>query len=83
MVICRLILGIFGDFQNFQISRFQIPENLEILWKLLHLTNCKILGIFPTQFWSLSLIFNSDFQIANASEIWKLEIWKFPEIGQN
>ena len=23
MVICRLILGIFGDFQNFQISRFQ------------------------------------------------------------
>ena len=61
MVICRLILGIFCEFQNFQISRFQIPENLEILWKLLHLTNCKILGIFPTQFWSLSLIFCSEF----------------------
>ena len=27
MVICRLILGIFGDFQNFQIFRFQI------IWK--------------------------------------------------
>ena len=61
MVICRLILGIFGEFQNFQISRFQIPENLEILRKLVHLTNCKILGIFPTQFWSLSLIFHSEF----------------------
>ena len=61
MVICRLILGIFGDFQNFQISRFQIPENLEILWKLLHLTNCKILGIFLTQFWSLNLVFHSEF----------------------
>ena len=60
MVICRLILGIFGGFQNFQISRFQIPENLETLWKLPFLTNCNILGIFPTQFWSLSLIFWSE-----------------------
>ena len=31
MVICRLIFRIFVDFQNFQISRFQIPENMEIL----------------------------------------------------
>ena len=61
MVICRLILGIFGDFQNFQISRFQIPENMEILWKLPFLTNCNILGIFPTQYWSLSLVFHSEF----------------------
>ena len=61
MVICRLILGIFGDFQNFQISRFQIPENMEILWKLPFLTNCNILGIFPTQYWSLSLVFYSEF----------------------
>ena len=61
MVICRLILGIFGDFQNFQISRFQIPENMEILWKLPFLTNCNILGIFPTQYGSLSLIFLSEY----------------------
>ena len=65
MVICRLILGIFGDFQNFQIFRFQIPENLEILWKLLFLTNFNILGIFPTQFWSLSLILSPEFQNSN------------------
>ena len=61
MVICRLILRIFGDFQNFQISRFQIPENLEILWKLPFWTNCNILDIFPTQYWSLSLVFHSEF----------------------
>ena len=61
MVICRLILRIFGDFQNFQISRFQVPENMEIPWKLPFLTNCNILGIFPTQYWSLSLVFHSEF----------------------
>ena len=60
MVICRLIFGIFGDFQNFPIPRFQIPENLEILWKWLFLTNCNILGIFPTQYWSLTLVFHSE-----------------------
>ena len=61
MVIYRLILRIFGDFQNFQISRFQIPENMEILWKLLFLTNCNKLGTFPTQYWSLSSVFHSEF----------------------
>ena len=83
MVICRLILGIFGEFQNFPISRFQIPENLESLWKFLFLTNYNILGIFPTQFWSLSLIFYTEFLnfefpgISRFSGIWNLEIWKF------
>ena len=56
---------ILGDFHNFQISTFQIPENLEILWKLLFLTNFNILGIFPTQFWSLSLILSPEFQNSN------------------
>ena len=79
MVICRLILGIFGDFQNFQFSRFQIPEFLEILWKLLHLTNCKILGIFPTQFRSLSLILNSEFQNSNFSG----NFWNFRKLSGN
>ena len=60
MVICRLIFGIFGDFQNFQISGFQIPENLEIPWKWVFLTNCNILGIFPTQNESLGLVFFSE-----------------------
>ena len=74
MVICRLILGIFGDFQNFQISRFQIPENMEILWKLLFLTNCNKLGIFPTQYWSLSLVFHSEFLNHHFSGISRFQI---------
>ena len=69
MVICMLILGIFGDFQNFQIFRFQIPEKLEILWKLLHLRYCKILGIFG-EFQNFQI---SRFQIPENLEIlWKL-----------
>ena len=74
MVICRLILGIFGDFQNFQISGFQIPENLEILWKWLFLTNCNILGIFPTQYGSLSLVFLSDYLNSHSSGISRFHI---------
>ena len=74
MVICRLILGIFGDFQNFQISRFQIPENLEILWKLPFWTNCNILGIFPTQCWSLSLVFPSEYLNSHFAGISRFQI---------
>ena len=74
MVICRLILGIFGDFQNFQISGFQIPENLEILWKWLFLTNCNILGIIPTQYGSLSLVFLSDYLYSHSSGISRFQI---------
>ena len=81
MVICRLILGIFGDFQNFQISGFQIPENLEILWKWLFLTNCSILGIFPTQYGSLSLVFLSEYlnsHFAGIPDSRFQKIWKWP-----
>ena len=74
MVICRLILRIFGDFQNFQISRFQIPENLEILWKLPFWTNCNILGIFPTQCWSLSLVFPSEYLNSHFAGISRFQI---------
>ena len=74
MVICRLILGIFGDFQNFPISRFQILENLEILWKWLFLTNCSILGIIPTQYGSLSLVFLSDYLNSHSSGISRFQI---------
>ena len=74
MVICRLILGIFGDFQNFQISRFQIPENLEILWKWPFFTNCNTLGIFPTQYESLSLIFISEYLNSHFSGISRFQI---------
>ena len=48
--------------------------NLEISGSCLVLPNFNILGIFPTQFMSLSLIFN--FQL-----LWNLEIWEFTEIG--
>ena len=74
MVICRLILGIFGDFQNFQISGFQIPENLEILWKWLFLTNWNILGIFPTQYGSLSLVFPSEYLNSHFAGISRFQI---------
>ena len=74
MVICRLILGIFGDFQNFQISRFQIPENLEILWKWLFFTNCNILGIFPTQYESLSFVFISEYLNSHFAGISRFQI---------
>ena len=50
--------------------------NLESARNWLVLANFNILGIFPTQFRSLSLIFNSEFQISSFSGIWKLEIWK-------
>ena len=50
--------------------------NLESARNWLVLANFNILGIFPTQFRSLSLILNSEFQISNFSGIWKLEIWK-------
>ena len=73
-VICRLILRIFCDFQNFQISGFQIPENLEILWKWLFLTNCNILGIFPTQYGSLSLIFLSEYLNSHFAGISRFQI---------
>ena len=79
MVICRLILGIFGDFQNFQISRFQVPENMEIPWKLPFLTNCNILGIFPTQYESLSLVFISEYLNSHFAGISRFQkIWKWP-----
>ena len=74
MVICRLILCIFGDFQNFQISGFQIPGNLEILWKWLFLTNCNILGIFPTQYGSLSLVFPSEYLNSHFAGISRFQI---------
>ena len=45
--------------------------NLESARNWLVLANFNILGIFPTQFRSLSLILNSEFQISNFSGIWK------------
>ena len=74
MVICRLILGIFGAFQNFQISGFQIPENLEILWKWLYLTNWKIIVIFLSQYGSLSLIFPSEYLNSHFAGISRFQI---------
>ena len=78
----RIFFCIFGNFQNFQISRFQIPENLEILWKWLFLTNCNILGIFPTQYGSLSLVFLSEYlnsHFAGIPDSRKSGIWKFQQ----
>ena len=60
----------FGNFWNLEIGNLESARN----W--LVLANFNILGIFPTQFRSLSLILNSEFQISNFSGIWKLEIWK-------
>ena len=70
----RIFFCIFGDFQNFQISRFQIPENLEILWKWLFFTKCNILGIFPTQYESLSLVFISEYLNSHFAVISRFQI---------
>ena len=70
----RIFFCIFGDFQNFQISRFQIPENLEIVWKWLFFTNCNILGIFPTQYESLSLVFISEYLNSHFAGISRFQI---------
>ena len=75
----RIFFCIFGDFQNFQISRFQIPENLEILWKWLFFTKCNILGIFPTRYESLSLVFISEYLNSHFAGISRFQkIWKWP-----
>ena len=60
----------FLEFGNWESGNLETPGN----W--LVLANFNILGIFPTQFRSLTLIFNSEYQISNFSGIWKLEIWK-------
>ena len=65
----------FLEFGNWESGNLETPRN----W--LVLANFNIIGIFPTQFRPLTLIFNSEFQIANSSGIWKLKIWKFPQIG--
>ena len=59
-----------GNFWNLEFGNLEIPGN----W--LVLANFNILGIFPTQFRSLSLILKSEFHISTFSGIWKLEIWK-------
>ena len=69
------VSGNFLESGNWQSGNFEMP------WNWLFLANFNMLGIFPTQFWSLSLILNSEFQISNFSGIWKLKIWKFLEIG--
>ena len=63
-------LPIFLESGNLKSGYLEIPGN----W--LFLANVNILAIFPTQFRSLTLIFNSEFQISNFSDIWKFEIWK-------
>ena len=70
----QLRISNFQLFWNLEIGNLEIPGN----W--LVLANVNILAIFPTQFRSLTLIFNSEFQISNFSGIWKLEIWKLLEI---
>ena len=74
--ILTINLATFGDIWNFLESGNWKSGNLEIPGNWLVLANFNILGIFPTQFRSLSLIFNSEFQIFSFSGIWKLEIWK-------
>ena len=74
--ILTINLATFGDIWNFLESGNWKSGNLEIPGNWLVLANFNMLHIFPTQFTSLSLILNSEFQISNFSGIWKLEIWK-------
>ena len=68
-----------GNFWNLEIGNLESARN----W--LVLANFNILGNFPTQFRSLSLILNSEFQISNFPFFLIfygniLEIWKFSGI---
>ena len=74
--ISTINLATFGDIWKFLESGIWKSGNLEIPGNWLVLANFNILGIFPTQFRSLTLILNPEFQISNISGIWKLEIWK-------
>ena len=74
--VSTINLATFGDIWNFLESGNWKSGNLEIPGNWLVLANFKIWAIFPTQFRSLTLTFNSEFQISNISGIWKLEIWK-------
>ena len=62
---------------KFQFSWNLESGNLEVAWNLLFWANSNILGIIPTQFWSLKLILSSEFQNSSFPEIWNLEIWKY------
>ena len=79
--ISTINLATFGDIWKFLESGIWKSGNLEIPGNWLVLANFNMLHIFPTQFTSLSFILNPEFQISNFSGIWKLEIWKFQEIG--
>ena len=67
-------LKIFLDF--FQEIFWNFSGNLEIFQSLLCLANFNILGIFPTQFRSQNLIFNSEFQISHFSGFFPEIFWK-------
>ena len=63
-----------SEFENSSFPEFfpEIPGNLEMLWNLLFRANSDILGIIPTQFWSLTSILRSEFQNSSFPEIfWK------------
>ena len=57
--------------QNYWIIIFlEFPDSrFQKIWKWPFLTNCNILAIFSTQFWSLSLIFHSKFLNSHFSGI--------------
>ena len=70
---------------KWSITRLCSPTgSLQEIWKSPFLTNCNILGIFSTWFWSLSLIFHSEFSnfySPQISECQKQRFWDFLESG--
>ena len=86
MVIFRLILGIFGDSQNFQISRFQKMLKFSGNWCIWQIARYWV--FFPFSFGHWVWFFTQNFWIfiflefpdSTFQKIWNLEIpgnWKF------
>ena len=74
--IFTIILHTFDDLRNFLEFGNWKSGNLEISRNGMVWTKFDILGIYPTQFRSLSLIVKSDFQNSNFSGIWPENFWK-------
>ncbi len=86
MVICRLILDIFGEVQNFQISRFQkiwkLSGNCCIwqiarYWVFLPLSFGHWVWFFTRKFWIFIYL---EFPDSRFSGIWKFQVNQNPKI---